>query len=131
MEITKAAIYTLQLYYHLISTHISLHGTGRLTTSGGVGLSSGALAKPPMMIDRLGTLQRLVRDVDAAMQLCDADPKPGVSTSSYGNSKLGNPVVQLASPQFLVTGGEDKGVSSEQVVWHLMGSEVRVARRQS
>jgi ABC-type nitrate/sulfonate/bicarbonate transport system substrate-binding protein len=119
MEITKAAIYTLQLYYRLVSTHISLHhGTGRLTTSGGVGLSSGALAKPPMMIDGPETLQRLVEAVDAAMQLCDADPKPGVSTSSYANSKLGNPVVQLASPQFLAAGAEGKGMASEQVVWH-------------
>jgi hypothetical protein len=78
-----------------------------LTTSGGVGLSSGALAKPPMMLmlmfNGTSVVARLVKEVTAAMlawirgidlYLCERSAR--------------KPVAPLASPQFLVAGADDK-----------------------
>jgi hypothetical protein len=62
MEITRAAIYTLQLYYSTDQWpyHLWSRAWRILTTSGGVGLSSGARAKPPMMTEVLEHFDRRV-----------------------------------------------------------------------
>jgi len=64
MEMTSAAMYTLQLYYTTDQHTKSIsYSEEQLTTSGGVGLSSGALAKPPMMKDGPEALRGLLRDL--------------------------------------------------------------------